>query len=138
MRLDAADQAKELSPTERKRLRQERAVPVLTSMRTWLDEQLDKVLPKSPMGAAMSYALGNWVALCRYAEDGDLSIDNNAVERMLKLIALGRKNWLFAGSERGGKTAAVLFTLISSAKRHHLDTWAYLRDVMVRLADLKP
>jgi transposase len=73
----------------------------------------------------------------RSPEDGNLAIDNNAVERMLKLIALGRKNWLFAGSERGGKTTAVLFTLISSAKRHNLDTWAYLRDVIVRLADLK-
>jgi hypothetical protein len=77
------------------------------------------------------------IIVCRYTEDGALTIDNNAVERMLTLIALGRKNWLFAGSERGGKTAAVLFTLISSAKRHNLDTWAYLRDVIVRLADLK-
>ena len=65
-------------------------------------------------------------------------VHRTLTERMLKLIALGRKNWLFAGSERGGRTAAVLFTLVSSAKRHRLDTWAYLRDVMVRLADLKP
>jgi transposase len=64
--------------------------------------------------------------------------DNNAVERMLKIVALGRKNWQFAGSERGGRTAAVLFTLVSSAKRHRLNTWAYLRDVLWRLADLKP
>jgi transposase len=135
---EVEDAAKELSAAERKRLRQERAVPVLISLKSWLDEHFGKVLPKSPMGAAMGYALGNWAALCRYTEDGDLSIDNNAVERMLKLIALGRKNWLFAGSERGGNTAAVLFTLVSSAKRHRLDTWAYLRDVMARLADLKP
>ena len=107
-------------------------------MKTWLDQQAGNVLPKSPMGEAVGYALNNWTALCRYTEDGDLPIDNNAVERMLKLIALGRKNWMFAGSERGGRTAAVLFTLISSAKRHNLDTWAYLRDVIVRLADLKP
>jgi transposase len=135
---EVEDQAKELSAAERKRLRQERAVPVLTAMKTWLDEQLGKVLPKSPMGEAIHYAMNNWAALCRYTEDGDLTIDNNAVERMLKLIALGRKNWLFAGSERGGRTAAVLFTLISNAKRHRLDTGAYLRDVLVRLADLKP
>jgi transposase len=118
------DLAKELSAEERNRLRQERAVPTLDSMKTWLDEHFGKVLPNSPMGAAMSYALGNWAALCRYTEDGDLSIDNNAVERMLKLIALGKKNWLFAGSVRGGRTAAVHFTLVFSVKRHHLDTWA--------------
>jgi transposase len=112
-------------------------VPLLASMKTRLDGQAGNVLPKSPMGEAINYALNNWAALRRYTEDGNLAIDNNAVERMLKLIAPGRKNWLFAGSERGGKTAAVLFTLISSAKRHNLDTWAYLRDVIVRLADLK-
>ena len=107
-------------------------------MKSWLDEQYGKILPRSALGEAMAYALSNWAALCRYTEDGDLPIDNNAVERMLKLIALGRKNWMFAGSERGGHTAAVLFTIISSAKRHKLNTWAYLRDVLWRLADLKP
>ena len=135
---EVEEQAKEMSAEDRRALRQERAVPLLTSMKTWLDQQAGNVLPKSPMGEAVGYALNNWTALCRYTEDGDLPIDNNAVERMLKLIALGRKNWMFAGSERGGRTAAVLFTLISSAKRHNLDTWAYLRDVIVRLADLKP
>ena len=90
------------------------------------------------MGQAMRYALSNWDALCRYTEDGRIPIDNNAVERMLRIVALGRKNWLFAGSPRGGRTAAVLFTIISSAKRHGLNTWAYLRDILIRLADLKP
>jgi transposase len=135
---EVEDQAKEMSADKRWALRQERSVPLLASMKTWLEKQAGNVLPKSPMGEAINYALNNWAALCRYTEDGELPIDNNAVERMLKLIALGRKNWLFAGSERGGKTAAVLFTLISSAKRHNLDTWAYLRDVIVRLADLNP
>lgn len=135
---EVEEQAKEMSADDRRLLRQERTVPLLASMKSWLDQQAGNVLPKSPMGEAINYALNNWTALCRYAEDGNLAIDNNAVERMLKLIALGRKNWLFAGSERGGKTAAVLFTLISSAKRHNLDTWSYLRDVIVRLADLKP
>jgi transposase len=135
---EVEEQAKDMCAEERRALRQERAAPSLASMKTWLDGQLGGVLPKSPMGEAIGYALNNWAALCRYTEDGDLAIDNNAVERMLKLIALGRKNWLFAGSQRGGKTAAVLFTMISGAKRHHLDTWTYLRDVIVRLADLKP
>lgn len=135
---DVEDAARELPPAERLALRQERAVPLLGSMKTWLDGQYAKVLPKSVMGEAIGYALGNWQALLRYTEDGDIPIDNNAVERMQKIIALGRKNWLFAGSERGGHTAAVLFTIISSAKRHKLNTWAYLRDVLWRLADLKP
>jgi transposase len=130
--------AKELSSAERLALRRERSVPLLSSMKRWLDEQHGKILPRSALGEAIGYALSNWDALCRYTEDGDIPIDNNAVERMLKLIALGRKNWMFAGSERGGHTAAVLFTILSSAKRHKLNTWAYLRDVLWRLADLKP
>jgi transposase len=130
--------AKSLSSADRLALRQQRALPLLGSMKSWLDEQYAKVLPRSAMGGAIGYALGNWAALLRYTEDGDIPIDNNLVEQMLKLVAIGRKNWLFAGSERGGQTAAVLFTLISSAKRHKLNTWAYLRDVLWRLADLKP
>lgn len=124
--------------TERLALRQERDVPLWGLMKRWLDEQYAAVSSRSAMGGAIGYALGNWQALLRYTEDGDISIDNNLVEQMLKLVAIGRKNWLFAGSERGGHTAAALFTLISSAKRHGLNTWAYLRDVLWRLADLKP
>ena len=130
---EVEDAAKECSSAERLALRQERSVPLLGSMKSWLDEQYAKVLPRSALGEAIGYTLSNWAALCRYTEDGDLPIDNNAVERMLKLIALGRKNWMFAGSERGGHTAAVLFTLVSSAKRHGLNTWAYLRDVLWQL-----
>ena len=135
---EVEDAAKGLLWTECLALRQDRAVPLLASMKTWLDEQYAQVLPKSAMGEAMNYALGNWPALLRYTTDPEIPIDNNAVERMLKIIAIGRKNWLQIGSQRGGKTAAVLFTLISSAKRHRLNTWAYLRDVLWRLADLKP
>ncbi len=80
----------------------------------------------------MSYALGNWAALCRYTEDGDLSIDNNAVERMLKLIALEEKTGCSPAANGGKATAAVLFTLVSSAKRHHLDTWAYFSMQLLR------
>jgi transposase len=118
--------------------RRERSQRLLDSFKTWLDEQVRSTLPKSAMGRAIRYALSNWDALCRYTEDGRLRIDNNAVERMLRIVAMGRKNWLFAGSERGGRTAAILFTIIASAKRHGLCTWAYLRDLLVRLADLKP
>jgi transposase len=130
--------AKVLSSAERLALRQERSVPLLDSMHRWLDEQYGEVLPKSAMGEAIGYTLSNWEALRVYTTDGSFPIDNNAVERMLRTIVLGRKNWLFAGSERGGRTAAVLFSIVSSAKRHGLNTFAYLRDLLVRLADLKP
>lgn len=135
---EVEDAAEGLAPAEHLALRQERALPLLASMKTWLDEQYAQVLPRSGMGGAIGYALGNWSALLRYTEDPDIPLDNNQVEQMLKLVAIGRKNWLFAGSQRGGRTAAVLFTLISSAKRHRLNTWAYLRDLLWRLADLKP
>jgi transposase len=135
---EVEDAAEGLAAAEHLALRQERALPRLASMKTWLDEQYAKVLPRSVMGGAIGYALGNWQALLRYTEAPEIPLDNNLVEQMLKLVAIGRKNWLFAGSERGGRTAALLFTLISSAKRHRLNTWAYLRDVLWRLADLKP
>jgi len=120
----------------RQRLRQEKALPLWTSLRTWLEEQRDAVLPKSPMGQAISYTLGNWAALMRYTEAGFLAIDNNIAEREMKKIALGRKNFLFVGSDKGGRTAAVLFSFTSTCQRHNLDPFAYLRDVLVRLADV--
>jgi hypothetical protein len=135
--------AKLFSAEERCALRQEKSVPVLDSFFAWCKEQLvgvgsSPVLPKSPMGQAIGYALRNEAALRRYCEDGRLAIDNNAAERALRGVAIGRKNWLFAGSPRGGRTAAVLFTLLAGAKRHELDPWRYLRDVIVRLTDLGP
>lgn len=96
------------------------------------------VLPKSPLAAAIRYALNQWEALGRYTDDGQLAIDNNAAERSLRGIAIGRKNWLFVGSERGGHTAATILTLIASAIRHHLDPFAYLRDVLRRLPTIEP
>ncbi len=117
-------------------LRQRQALPVLTDFHGWLVEQQRQVLPKSPMGQAIAYALKNWTALCRYTEAGCLSIDNNAAEREMKKIALGRKNFLFAGSDTGGQTAAVLFSLISSCQRHALDPFAYLREVLTQLPAL--
>jgi len=122
----------------RLRLRQRQSAGVLEQLRAWLASQTQgasPVLPKSPMGGAINYCLSNWEALTRYAGDGRLSIDNNASERALRGIAVGRKNWLFAGSDRGGQTAAVLYSLIASAKRHDLDPFAYLRDVIARISD---
>src|SRR5262249_62264740 len=91
------------------------------------------VLPKSPIGQAIAYAQSNWPALLRYTESGELSIDNNLAERMLRAQAIGRKNWLWVGSDRGGRTAAVLFSFTASCKRHDIRPFAYLRDVLGRL-----
>ena len=135
---EVEEAARGVGAAERLAMRQARAVPLLAALKTWLDGQYGIVLPRSAMGQAIGYALGNWDALLRYTGDPAIPIDNNAVERMLRIVGIGRKNWLYFGSERGGHTAAVLFTLLSSAKRHGLNTWAYLRDVLWRLADLKP
>jgi hypothetical protein len=130
---DVEDEAKDLSSVERLRLRQEKSVPLLTSLRQWLLVQKEKVLPKSPIAAAINYVLNQWEALQRYTTDGDLHIDNNLSERTLKLIGIGRSNWLFVGSDQGGQTAAVLFSFTATCKQLGIDTFAYLRDVLTRL-----
>jgi transposase len=119
----------------RLRARQERSVPVLEHFKTWLDAQKPDVLPKSPLGGAIGYVQNQWEALKRYTSSGFLSIDNNVSEQHMKIIAIGRKNWLFTGSENGGKTMAVLFSLVSSCQRHGHDPFVYLRDVLERLPD---
>ena len=122
----------------RRALRQERAVPRLQQFKTWLQSQQAErggpVLPKSPMGQAITYALNQWEALCVYTTGGDLVIDNNAAENALRRVAIGRKNWLFCGSDHGGHTAAILFSLIATCKRHKVEPFAYLRDVLTRIA----
>jgi transposase len=114
-------------------LRRQRSKPILEDVHTYLVSQRNEVLPKSPIGEAISYALGNWTALLRYCEDGDLEIDNNGAERSLRPIAVGRKNWMFYGSDNGGRTAAVLSTLIATCKRLSIDPFAYLRDIFERI-----
>jgi transposase len=132
-----------LSPTEadelRRQLRQEEALPVLTELRSWLLDEEAKVLPKSLTGLAIAYALRHWQALIRYLNDGFLDIDNNVAELTLRHVAIGRKNWLFAGSATGAETAATLFSITSSCHRHGIDVFAYLQDMLQRLAnDSKP
>ena len=115
-------------------LRQERAQPLLDDLKAYLERERLKVLPKSPIAQAIAYMLSNWEALVRYTEDGDLEIDNNAAERSLRGVAVGRRNWTFFGSDNGGHTAAVLSSLIATAKRHHIDPFAYLRHVFARIS----
>jgi len=119
-------------------LRRAKAVPILAQFKTWLESRQatagGPVLPKSPMGQAIAYVLNQWDALNVYVTDGDLAIDNNLAENALRRIAIGRKNWLFCGSDNGGHTAAVLFSLIASCARHEVDPFAYLKDVLTRIA----
>lgn len=134
-KVETSAQEQGLAADQLRALRQEQSVPLLESFHDWLEQQQSHVLPKSPMGEAIRYTLSNWDALIRYTTDGDLSIDNNAAERALRGIAVGRGNWLFAGSDRGGKTAAVLFSFIRSCERNEMDPFVYLRDVIARISD---
>jgi transposase len=114
----------------RRHRRKQQAEPVLAELKKWLDEQRPKTLPKSALGQAIGYALNNWTALCRYLEQGYLAIDNNLSERTLRAIAVGRNNWGVLGSESGGKTAAVLYTMVGTCKHLGIDPFAYLRDAL--------
>ena len=118
-------------------VRNQEAKPLLEAIAAWLEQYQPRVLPKSPLGEAISYARGNWTALTRYTEQGYLSIDNNASERALRNVVVGRKNWLFAGSEAGGQWAASAYTLIESAKRCGANPWTWLRDVVTRIAAVR-
>jgi len=122
-------------PDERTRVRQARAGPELESLRTWLQATLSTLSAKSELALAIRYALPRWDALTRYRDDGRLEIDNNAAERSLRAVALGRKNWLFAGSDDGGERAAAIYSLIGSAKLNELDPEAYLRYVLERIGE---
>jgi transposase len=118
---------------QRRTKRQQQAEPILAELKKWLDENRPKALPKTPLGKAITYALNNWEALKRYIEQGYLAIDNNFSERTLRQIALGRNNWGVLGSETGGETAAVLYTMTASCTRLGIDPFAYLREVLPAL-----
>jgi transposase len=145
---DVEKQAKEnrLDVSSIKELRQEQSRPILDAIHTRLNDWSVGLLPKSPIGQAVSYARGQWEALNRYIGDSDLEIDNNLSERVLRTVAIGRKNWLFAGSDEGAKRAAVIYSLVATCKLCRIDPFAYLRDVLARvsthpasqIADLTP
>jgi transposase len=118
--------------------RQERSQPLLTDFHAWLEAEAPRVLPKSAARGAMDYTLSNWAALSVYPQDGWLNIDNNTAENAVRGICLGRRNWLFCGSDRGGRAAAIHFSLLASCKRHGHDSWIYLRDVLTRLPAMLP
>jgi hypothetical protein len=115
---------------QRRDLRRRQAEPVLVDLKRWLDEQRPKALPKSPLGQAVGYALNHWDALLRYLEQGYLAIDNNLSERTLRAVALGRNNWGVIGSQTGGRTAAVLYTMVGTCKLLGIDPFAYLKEAL--------
>jgi transposase len=127
-------EAAELDVEGRRRLRQERSVPLLARIDAQRRAQQDVVLPKSPLGDALRYLENQWAALNRFVEDGRLSIDNNGAENQLRAVALGRKNWLFAGSLAGLHRAALLYSLAQSCRLAGVEPFAYFRDVLLRVA----
>jgi transposase len=122
-------------PDDRRCERQAHAGPALAAFRHWLDATLPKLSRRSELAIAIRYALTRWPALTRYVDDGRLEIDNNAAERALRSIAVGRKNWLFAGSDQGGHRAATIYSLVETAKLNKVDPEAWLRDTINRIAD---
>lgn len=122
-------------PDLRQQIRQARARPLLNSLKSWMEATAAKLSRKSELTLAIHYALGRWTQLQRYCDDGRLEIDNNAAERALRAVALGRKNYLFAGSDIGGQRAAAIYSLIGSAKLNELNPEAYLSNVLARISD---
>ena len=110
-------------------------MPILIAFKEWLDAGRDdqRILPKSPIRSAFTYTTNQWDALCRYTEEGYLQFDNNAAERLVKFPAIGRKNYLFVGGERGGRDAAVMYSLVSSAKANGVEPFAWLKELFTQL-----
>ena len=128
---------KELAPDERRRIRQERSKPFVDLLHQWLIAHRQKITDGSATARAIDYSLKRWGALTRFVDDGHLPIDNNHIENQIRPIAIGRNNWLFAGSLRAGKRGAAVMSLIQSARLNGHDPYAYLRDVLKRLPTQK-
>jgi hypothetical protein len=130
-------EARELEPTQRLLLRQSRAKPIADALHTWLLEKRQTLAKADITAKAIDYSLSNWRALAHYLVDGDVPIDNNAAENAIRPLAIGRKNWLFVGSQQAGERAGAMLSPIESAKLSGHDPWAYLKDVFERLPTLK-
>jgi transposase len=124
-----------LAPPQRVGVRTERSRPLVVALETWLREQRARVSKNSDTGKAIQYSLKRWAALTRFLDDGRLCMTNNAAERELRAIAVGRRNWTFAGSDEGGRRAAALYTLIATAKLSDIDPQAWLADMLARLPE---
>lgn len=126
-----------LSPEQVKAYRQEHAVPLLSSLHTLLRSQLNDTLPQSPLGKALQYTLARWDKLCVYTQDGDLRIDNNLVENSIRPVAIGRKNYLFAGSHEAAQNAAMLYSLFATCRLHDINPSDWLADILSKIKDHK-
>jgi transposase len=123
----------DMQADERKALRQDKSLPIADALHQWLTQQRQKVPDGSATARAIDYSLKRWKALVRFIDDGELPIDNNWVENQIRPIAIGRNNWLFAGSLRAGRRAAAVMSLVHSARLNGHDPYAYLHDVLERL-----
>ncbi len=130
---DAREQ--ELSFDQRKELRQKESVPILSELENWMKNQLSEVLPKSSIGKAITYTLKLWKRLTRYTQDGSWEIDNNPVENSIRPVALGRKNYMFAGSHEGAMRAAMMYSFLGTCKINDVEPVAWLKDVLTRISD---
>ena len=124
----------QVSPEVRAKVRQEQARPIREALQAWLEPRRDRLPPSSPLAGAIGYTLNQWDALGVYLEDGQLEIDNTRVERLMRMVAVGRRNYLFAGSDDGARHGAVHYTLIATCRLHGIDAQAYLADVYARIA----
>ena len=130
---DVEERAQDLTAAERLALRQAESAPLLKSFGEWIEQARLQALPKNPLAEALGYVRNQWRALNVYVTDGDLSIDNNVAERALRGTAIGRKNWLFFGSETGGRTAAILTSFTATCRRLDINPWLYLKNVLSRI-----
>ena len=126
---------KGLTFEQRKELRAEQSLPVLQELEKWMKEQLPKVLPKSSIGQAITYTLGLWNRLTRYVDNGKVEIDNNLIENSIRPVALGRKNYLFAGSHEAAQQAAMIYSFLGTCKINNVEPLGWLRDVLQRIQD---
>jgi transposase len=122
---------------ERTKLRQEKATPVLEELKEWMLQQLPQVLPKSPLGIALAYTLPRWDGLTAYVMHGQIEIDNNLAENAIRPIAIGRKNYLFAGSHQAAEMTAAMYSFMATCKKNEVDEFEWLKDVFERVQTIK-
>ena len=134
---EASPPGEKISPDKRKKLRQEKAIPILDELEEWMKKEIMQTLPQSNMGKALSYALGLWDRLRRYVDDGRWEIDNNLVENSIRPLALGRKNYMFAGSHRGARRAAMFYSFFGSCQKIGINPYTWLKDVLERIPEHK-
>lgn len=133
-RVESLADRRELSPEERQKLREERSTSILERLQRWITKTAAHEPPESTLSKACAYSLNHWQALTRFMEDGRLPLDNNLCELQIRSLAVGRKNFLFAGSDAGAERAAILYSLIRTCALQGVDTYAYLTDVLQKLA----